>query len=179
MIYESTYWKNDLLKTCSKLENFSKQKALDAQMYTCIEKDLLYGFYAIRKLFEASMKITDRIKSSTFSISYFNNMGNKINWLNKNNIDENYDLEREHKEDKKLVDIFNQFIHSDIFIVYPNDRGGFGGVFVVSDRKKNKRLNSLTCSEIIKIFTTVASDDVKSIQWERCGQTGAEKINVE
>lgn len=60
--------------------------------------------------------------------------------------------------------IYNQFIHSYVFVVDENSKGGFDGVFFTSDSNRNKRLYKITANIIIDIFQKIGKDYPSSIE---------------
>jgi len=89
MIYESSYWKEPLIKYAKRLETFKNRKRLIEKTMVDIERFIFIGFYSIRKLIEAEGKITDKTKNSKINIKKFRNI-KSVDFLNKHKIDELY-----------------------------------------------------------------------------------------
>lgn len=62
MIWESSFWKDDLVKVAGKLVKRTIQKRWPERSLASLEKDVFVSFYAIRKLIE-SKKISDGLLS--------------------------------------------------------------------------------------------------------------------
>ncbi|MEI6874502.1 MAG: hypothetical protein WCL50_05155, partial [Spirochaetota bacterium] len=66
MIHESYYWKQPLLVSAGRLKRYRKARQLGQKQLLRIEKDVLIGFYSVRKLLETPFKISDGIKKATY-----------------------------------------------------------------------------------------------------------------
>ncbi|KZX59192.1 hypothetical protein A3709_16755 [Halioglobus sp. HI00S01] len=68
MISESHYWKDELLDVVRRLKStkaiFHERKDALFQL----EKDLLVGFYSVRKLIEARTKVTDETRQAQYTV---------------------------------------------------------------------------------------------------------------
>lgn len=170
MIWESCYWKEPLLKTASWLSRFRMHDGTRESTLVKIEKELMIGFYTIRKLIEA-YKVSDSIASSHYQISWFPNR-EPIRYLNWYRIDVLYDLTQETKESRDLRFLCNRFIHSYVFIIDSS------GIFVASDKDRNQRLYYVSMDTIIKIFRLVGRDYPAYGSYEYDQKTGKETINL-
>jgi hypothetical protein len=176
MIWESCYWKEPLLKTASWLRRFRMHDGTRESTLVKIEKEIMIGFYAIRKLIEAH-KVSDSTTSSHYQISWFPNHEPTCH-LNWHKIDVLYDLNQETKESRDLRFLCNRFIHSYVFITDTETDGHLSGIFVASDKDRNQKLYYVSMDTIIKIFRLVGRDYPACGHYQYNPKTGKETINL-
>jgi len=174
MINESHYWKQPLLDSALKFAEYQELSVIDDETYVKIEKDMFVGFYSIRKLLDTETKVTNDLKSKKHKITWFPHIGGNVTWRNNHKLDELYNLNKSHSEERDLWFISSRIIHSFIFNLCVNEEGGFDGILFTSDTDKNKKLYTLTVEQIIKLFELVGNNHVNRIYWERCPETGKE-----
>ncbi len=135
MIWESHPWKCDIWKTARYLEKLSIQKRhLSERQLVSIEKKILLGFYAIRKLIEAN-KLSDDFKAENISLQSYPRTTKPITHFNWHKLDHLFKLDRSKPETWKPINLCHQFVHSYIFNIISGDNGGLAGFFVASDKK--------------------------------------------
>ena len=174
MIHESYYWKQPLLESAEKFKEFKALSDIDEETYVKIEKDIVIGFYSIRKLLETETKVTDDLKSGKHNIWWFEHICDEVTWRNNHKIDQLYNLNKSYSENRDLWFIASRITHSFIFNLCVNENGGFDGILFTSDSDKNKKLYTLPSDEIIRLFELVGNNDVTAIEWHRCPETGKE-----
>jgi len=74
MIWESWYWKQPLLEVAERLESFRASNDLSEDQIAQVERGIFIGFYSVRKLFEASTKITDRTRGLSLFLQKHSNL---------------------------------------------------------------------------------------------------------
>ena len=62
--------------------------------------------------------------------------------------------------------IYNQLIHSYVFMIDDNPKGGFNGIFFSSDSQRNKKVFKISADELIRILDTVGNDYSSSSRLE-------------
>ena len=78
MIYESYYWRKELVKLATKLEKrISFSGSWTDSQYGTFEKEIMIGFYMIRKLRD-SFKLTNNIISTKISGIKYPSKGNLV-----------------------------------------------------------------------------------------------------
>ena len=154
MIYESHYWKEPLLVSARWLSKLRLSENTRETTYVKLEKELMLGFYSVRKLIE-TIKISDSTKKLKFDIQWHKNT-QRVNWLNHAFLDENYDLTKIHSEQRDIEFICNLFVHSYVFVV--SGDGKLEGAYVSTDRQKDKKVYFVPLQVILKIFRTVGRD---------------------
>ena len=78
--------------------------------------------------------------------------------MNKFWFHENFDLESPTEKSLNIKFIYNQIIHSYIFVIDESKDGGLNGINFCSDYKKNEALYFLNSEEIKRIFRKVGND---------------------
>jgi len=78
-----------------------------------------------------------------------------MNW---HKIDEKYDLSTVKRETRNLEWLANQIIHSFVFIPAYSESGLFDGVYVASDRERNKRVYFFQRKLVLDILNLIGND---------------------
>jgi hypothetical protein len=178
MISESWYWKRPLIETAQRLTLLKSVADVSEEQLVQFEKDILIGFYSIRKLFETPTKVTDAIKETKFDLNWYPNKGEKVTWRNSHKLDELYDFEPGGREMRDAWFICGRVIHSFILVPLFAELGGIEAILFTSDTDKDKRLYSLHIDRVIELFTSVGSDFPKHIQWRKDSETDEETTIV-
>lgn len=85
--------------------------------------------------------------------------------MNKGKIEKLYDFDNEQVVLKKIIFFCHQFIHSYVFEVVFDDHYCLNGVFVNSDRERNKALYLIKIQKIIDIFEQIGNDYPTELQY--------------
>lgn len=158
MIYESRFWKDDLIKQANTLRAKTKQRRWTEVSSARLEQTIMLGFYSIRKLVE-SQKLSNAVINQKITTNAYAWKGKPVTRLNWIKIDELYDLENPVIITKDLLFFCHQFVHSYVFWEYfEQDTRFIEGVFVSSDRERNRYLYSLSISRIITLFEQIGND---------------------
>lgn len=158
MIWESSYWKDDLLKIAAKLKARTKQKQFSERSLANIEKEVFFAFYATRKLIEAK-KLSDSVTNLHVAVDSYSWKGKPVthfNWNRKLGI--LYDFKKKKSASLTLRLVCNQIIHSYIFTECFNSNGTLNGIMFCSDRERTKQLYCLDLSTIVRLLKKVGSD---------------------
>lgn len=157
MIYESKYWKDDLLKRSRSLQKKKSQKRWTEASYAILERDAMVGFYTIRKLLEAH-KIDTAYKNKQVHLrSYGIKNGPSTLWKRWEFFNV-YDMENSRNDTLKLIDVCNQIIHSYHFFVAWSERSTLEGVYFNSDKSRQDRLYFIEIDSIIDLFTEIGNN---------------------
>jgi hypothetical protein len=158
MIWESFYWKSDLLKHAGVLKKRIRQKRWpDASLARC-EQTIMLGFYSIRKLTE-SAKLTDHVSKMNVSIRSYRATGQTVHLLNKHRLDELYDLDNAKRRSVSLPYLSSQIVHSYVFSLLFDEDNQLAGILVTSDRDRSKELLEVPIQKIIEVFEKVGKDE--------------------
>ena len=159
MIEQSSYWKRDLIKTAGQLEKRYRQKVYSVRSLFAIEKQMFYGFYAIRKLIEAKAVekkiLGNQIALTAYPVTeafYANLNGGSI-------FKEQYNYVNGERVTLSLKELCHQFVHSYNFSLFtPVD--GLYGFYIASDRDKAEKIYYITLQKVVEIFLSVGSDKI-------------------
>ena len=158
MIWESSYWKEDLGRLADKLKTRKAQKNFPARSLACLEKEIFIGCYIIRKLIDAK-KLSDRIVRLKLSVRFYSSIGRKPTWLTwDRDLDRSYDFENAQSESMSISYLCNQLIHSFIFVPHFGSHGTLQGIFFNSDFSKSRKLYYLSISTLGMLFRKVATN---------------------
>ncbi len=167
MIWESSVWKEDLQKELNDfLANIEGFK--DEYFNLRVKKFFFISAFIIRKLNEAN-KLSDELISKDFDCARYRRINDSgiIDFMNCHHIEKFYDLRNGEKSSLKLKDICNYFIHSFVFSCSIGDDDRLCGVFVNSDRIKNKFLYYIELNTFIILINDVITDDIVSMSYNR------------
>ena len=189
MIYESFYWRKELLKLATKIEKRIpyKRSWTDSQNGD-FEKEVMIGFYMIRKLKE-SFKLTNNIIATNIAGFKYSSKGKLVTLMNNHRFMELYDFEQPKKDKFNLTFLINQIVHSYIFspkfdvnrdeaikniedktiITWEDVDGAINsvkieltGILFCSDDKRNEFLYELSIKDIINLFIKTGNCNVTS-----------------
>ena len=190
MIHESYYWRKELLKISKSLKKrIQYKKEWNDSKYAKFEKEIMFGFYIVRKLLEAN-KLTSDFSSLRLECKVYPSNGKQITLMNNHRFDENYDLENPTIEKRELRFFINQFVHSYIFSpiisvvdkdveekmadenltedeiieIYDNTDKELSGVFFNSDNNKNESLFEIQIGTIRKLFKKVGKCNITRVE---------------
>jgi hypothetical protein len=164
MIWESGDWKKELLKTASIISKRIHQKRWTERSFFLFEKEIFFAFYSIRKLIEAK-KLSDHVVEAKILIQSFKSTGLTVTRLNRDRVDELYDLQNSSSESIKLQTVCNQFIHSYIFVPCFGEFNELDGIIFCSDHTRKNKVYKLAITDLIEIFKMVGSDYPTSTQF--------------
>lgn len=155
MIWQSEYWKNDVRKIADKLENRIYQKKWFDSSNANAEKEIMVSAFMVRKLFE-SQKIDKVIEKKAISIIKYPSNGKSINLLRRLSPERFFDLEKQLLSTITVKDLYNNIIHSYIFLLYIVD-GEFKYFWVASDYNKFKYMFQVEVKKYINILREIGN----------------------
>jgi hypothetical protein len=165
MIYESHYWKTELIKLSKKLTKRIGYKRFwtDAQN-GAFEKEIMIGFYIVRKLIE-SQKLPNRLVSTKIIGRKFPNNDTTVHLMNTHKFYEHYDFHNGKTEKFDLRFLINQIVHSYIFSpdFYINEENGemtLSGIHFCSDDQRNNWIYELNLTTVIGLFEKIGNSPV-------------------
>lgn len=178
MITESHYWKKPLLTGANFIRKYMDEENITDAQFARIEREIFIGFYTVRKLLEATGKVSPETRDLQVSLKCYpkRNGQSLVDWYNRSEFWELYDLEDGRCEQRDLLYVAYQMVHSFIFILSGHDDGH--GAFFTSDRDKKTRLSFITTSEIVRIFEIIGKDYPSGFNAWRDPDTGEMKWAV-
>jgi hypothetical protein len=169
MINESHYWKTPLLRAATWLERLRLTDANEERALVRVERELFVGFYAIRKLLE-TFKVSPETRTMEFPLQWSPCI-KMVDYMNAHRVEELFDLDTQHTEQRHLGFLCNQFVHSYVFVVMPDDEGRIAGVYISSDNTRSEKLYFVTRAQILLAFRTVGKDYPSSLRLRRNKKT--------
>lgn len=175
MITESYYWKKPFLTGTSFIRKYMDEENIADTQFTRIEREILIGFYTVRKLLKASGKVSLETRNSQVSLKCYSKRNGQpsVGWYNRSEFWELYDLEDGRSEQRDLLYVAHQMVHSFIFVLSEDDEGH--GAFFTSARDKKTRLSFITTNEIASIFELAGNDYPSGFNAWRDPDTGKTK----
>lgn len=171
MIWDSYYYKANLLKICSHIEKSLLQKRWTDSSYVRLENNIMIGCYLVRKLIESN-KISDDVENLEIPIySCPIKEDEVIDVMTDHLFNEKYNLSTWTMEHIKPKSFCDKIIHSLIFAAHLNLENKLNGLFFNSDYTKNK-LFIISTQNIIQIFKNVANDNIVEISYHRKVRSG-------
>lgn len=199
MIYDSGIWKVELKKQISSFKklvdriDFSTDEWFSYEnenswtdSYKFFIKFQKFCFYAavISRKFLESNRLSDEIKSTSYSVSYFKKRtAKKLTKDNFDSIEEEYDTQNPTKSKLTLDKICHLFIHSFIFTPklidhkvdpdLPDDDidnweiDGIAGLYINTDHSKDEKVFYFDLDLIFEIFKNVSEDNIIHIYENR------------
>lgn len=161
MIWESGPWKDHLAKTAKQIAKWRTQTRWTEASLVKIEKEIFFGFYAIRKLLETKTKISFEARDTQTSIRVYKAKSKKADLMNWHKLDELYDFSESKRRQVCLYDLCNYFIHSYVFVAKV-DSSGFHSILFNTDRERTECLLEIDAQRLQKVFELIGSDQVNS-----------------
>jgi hypothetical protein len=163
MITDSGHWKSDLLVIGNGIKKRITPIRWTEGDFRNFEKEVMIGFYIIRKLIEAQ-KLSNALVSTKVHGYKIPNNGKKLVLLNLAQYMNHFDLSMKSKCKFDLHFISNQIIHSYIFSpFFKNDSILLGepleGIHFCSEKERNKFVYELQIQTLIDLFIKVGSND--------------------
>ncbi|MCG3180120.1 MAG: hypothetical protein BIFFINMI_02475 [Phycisphaerae bacterium] len=160
---ESCYWKDELRRIANSLRRVSNPSRWSERAHCIIERDIMIGFFVLRRLIELN-KVSSLTRNSHLRIFSYVTTGKSVTRLNNHRLDELYDLEHERASEKKPFYIANQFVHAFTSFVARDNTRNWSDVFVVSDFDRNDCIWRVPVAEIRRVFQLAAGDYPHSVQ---------------
>lgn len=177
MIWDSDHWREELSRNANRIRRRQTLKRWGKRSSTGLEKDLMVGFYSIRKLVEAH-KVSDEIRDRRLSLQAFPWTGSPVTFLNWHKIDQKYDLEHPEAVTKTVYWITNQIVHSFAFMPCFDTAGRLDRFFFNSDRTRRSHLYSIPVDEVVALFEEVATHYPASMECHFNEGTGDYDVSV-
>ena len=175
MIWDSTPWKDELLRSAERLSRVERQRHLTQKALFLVEREIVMGCYLIRKLIEA-FKVSDLTKKRTCKVKRFRNL-ELVNYSNWHRLDQLYDLEHGATGSIEVRTLCNQVVHSYVFLTGENGDAE-RGIYLASDRNRNREITFVPLKEIIQVFRTIGQDYPNEMHWTWDPKTGKEEITA-
>lgn len=166
MVYESSYWKNELYNSYKYLVKFRHMQSKRESSSCKAEKAIMIGCYIIRKLDDAE-KIPNDFLTEILRIKYFKTKSSIVDHLNWHRVDEHYDLENDSFKLLNIRTILNQIIHSFSFLFILDDYDQVDGILVNSDKTKQSEIYEIKIKDLLRLFIKISEGTIISSQFSR------------
>ena len=158
MIWESSFWKNELEKIAAAItRRCHHQRRWPEVALAKLEREVMIGSFIVRKLMDSN-KITTVLSNSDVEISHYPFNGehapDHFNW---HNIERFYDVESRSDSKLPLREVCNQLIHSFVFLpVLDETSRHLAGILCSSDRRRYAYLYEIEAKKLVDVFHSVA-----------------------
>ena len=169
MMSDSVPWRGELLKTAEALERRASLKRWTTRTGFLVERDLMVGMFAIRRLVE-SAKTSSLLPNERVSFGMHPLTGRVPGIYDRWSYWEYYDMDSKQQTELTVRDLVNLFIHSFVLEFYPLSEDGPAIIWVVSERDRHKRLYSIPFAGVNALFRRVGDEDVVHMGG-RCNDT--------
>ncbi|GAB5517668.1 hypothetical protein [Rhodopirellula baltica] len=154
---ESLYWKEELKRIADTVRRVDAPPRWTERRHCTVERDLMIGFFMLRRLIELS-KVSADISDRNLTIFSWKSLGISVNKMNCGALDELYDMDNEVRESKRPFYIANQFIHAYMSFPCRDDTRNWCDMLIVSDFDRNDCIWRIPIDEIRTLFYDAAND---------------------
>ena len=104
---ESCYWKEDLARIAKTIARAPKPRRWSERAHCIVERDLMVGFFMLRRLIELK-KVSTAISDRQLTVYSYQSVGKPVTQMNASSIHDLYDIENEVRESKRPTYVSNQ-----------------------------------------------------------------------
>ncbi|MHC2624089.1 hypothetical protein ACVIW2_006121 [Bradyrhizobium huanghuaihaiense] len=170
MIFESSPWKQQLLRDAGNLKRISKSPLGESNedvLLTRLERLIFVGAYSMRKLHESGKLSTDwtKIKLSCTRFEFVGKCAPTI--LDAHKIDRFYELANPLDIRMPSDEFCDRVVHSFIFAPVVGEQGCVDGFHLTSDRLKKQCLWFVPLAEVITLMVRTGKDYPSDGVWIR------------
>jgi hypothetical protein len=176
LISDSVPWKEELLRIARSIERRTTQRRWTERTSFLVERDLMNGGYALRRLNEAR-KVSDELAAERITVQRHVLVGAPIDTWNRHEFWEYFDMQNPEPVDLTLTEFSNQLIHSWVWSLSATEDAPhrFNGVWVSSDWASKTCLYFISAETLIALFRAVGLDEVVEVRYQR-GSDGAMRV---
>lgn len=160
MIFETRFWKRDLRKIADEMNRRANQRVWREASYAQFERQIMVGFYAVRKL-NGARRLNEQFGGVQVPLVSFPSLGKRIGYFVWPTVEEHFDLAKPKQTSQALSFVCDQIIHSWVFSPWFNQNNRLAGVFFSSDRKKATEVYRLGLQRIVDLFRAAAGSRPK------------------
>jgi hypothetical protein len=164
MIWDSAPWRKELSAIAINITNSSKKRKPSEKLLINLEKNIMIGFYIIRKLIEAK-KLSSSTKALKIKVAKYKSLGKPCTLLNWHRLNELFDFSKPMWQHEKLYNICNQIIHSYVFMPNGNSKTGpIKSIIFCSDYNRNNHVLEIMLKDIVEVVSYVIKDYPSSVK---------------
>ena len=164
MIWASASWKDGLLKDADILERWATKTSRPTQQEVIFEKKIFLTAYAMRKLLEAN-KICTILHYKPMKFETYDRTNSVMTPLNWDKVEKHYNMETSKSARRDIWWMFDNIIHSHIFLLTINKNGWIDGFLITSDNNKDRYLMKVELSRFLQIMREIGSDYPFDVKW--------------
>jgi hypothetical protein len=159
VIDDALPWKDELVKVADRLEAKTKQTRWTERTGYLIERDFVLSAYAMRKLID-TQEVSDELRAREFPVRRFEVSGKPPDPRFPDDIADTYDFENGRRRTLSVVDLCDEIVHSLVFAFFCGETTDlFDGIYVSSDRHKNKYVYLVLASDFIALCCDIGTED--------------------
>jgi hypothetical protein len=153
-------WKAELVRVADRLEAKTKQARWTDKTDFLIERDFIFGAYALRKVLE-SHTVSDEIRQLRIPVKCFDPSGTPPDPRHPGGVSESYDFENGRRRTLSVADLCHEIVNNSVFAFYGGESADlFDGVYVSSDRHK-EYVYLVLASDFIALCCDVGMENVE------------------
>jgi len=166
MIFNMDYWQSELRRISATLGRHREQRRWVAASDSSVEKAVMIGFYAVRKMLQSfnpppALEGSPKLRVTTFPRNSTKVPPSDMFWPE---VPEAFDLTKPRGETLKLEVACNQIIHGLYFSLWFGPNRILRGIFVCSDHRWEEKIFRIELQEIIELFVNIANSDRKIVR---------------
>jgi hypothetical protein len=155
---ESAYWKTELFKAADAIEEHCFVARWTEKRAVLLEREIMIALFCVRTLIER-FKVSAKLAEKAVSVvSCSKKVNGPVTILNRHEVGDLYDMQRETRKTISLRFLCNQVIHSYIIFCARDETKRFSHIFVCSDFERNRFLYVLSIESIVALLREVAFD---------------------
>jgi hypothetical protein len=149
MIFKTYYWRLELARLARVLRRHMKQRRWRAASDASVEKCVMVGFFAVRKMIDAFQPPPNM--PSQVALTTFHRNKESLSPICWPDVGESFELTKPCDENIPLRELCNQIIHSHFFSLWLAPDQALQGIFFCSDRYKNRKLYRISIAVIVEL----------------------------
>jgi hypothetical protein len=165
-VIESSYWKAELFVSAKEIKKRCLINRWTEKRAVLLEREIMLAMFCVRSLIERS-KISNNLAMKPINVIAYPKKGSKpVTILNRFDLEDLYEFEREKKKMISLKFLCNQIVHSYIIFLVRDESVNFAHIFVCSDYERNRFLYKVAIKDLIAVILEAASNYPRNIEWK-------------
>jgi hypothetical protein len=165
-VIESSYWKAELFVSAKEIKKRCLINRWTEKQAVLLEREIMLAMFSVRSLIERS-KISDSLAVKPINVIAYPKKGSRpVTILNRFDLEDLYEFEREKKKTISLKFLCNQIIHSYIIFLVRDENINFTHIFVCSDFERNRFLYKVAIKDLIVVILEVARNYPSRAVWK-------------
>jgi hypothetical protein len=174
---ESCYWKEELERIAKTIRPVQKPVRWSERAHCVVERDLMIGFFIVRRLIELH-KVSSKTRDYSMTVFSCPVRVKHVHRMNAHDHCETYDLQNEKRASKKPFYLSNQFIHAYTSFVARDKTRNWSDVYIVSDYDRNECIWRIPVAQIRGLFSVASHDYPHSSRWVYSEKKGDYEVST-